>query len=133
MVRRVLAALVVAALTITAGAEGAAAQGTSAHVYVPRGDRLVIKPRQLGLGAHTLLEGLRWQRWGSAATTARGILDYADATTTFRAPIHVRLSRLGACGAKRTYLRQTITFDRAADRRRWGALDGATTLVCPAP
>jgi hypothetical protein len=110
----------------------AAAQATSKHVYVPRGAKVVIKPRTLGLGAHSILENLRWTGWGRPSTTTAGVLDYADATTSFRAPIHVKLSRIGACGAKRTYLRQTITFDRAADRRQWGALDGATTLFCPA-
>ena len=100
-------------------------------MYVPRGVRLVYKPRTLDLGSHSLLQGLRWRRWGSSSASARGVLDYADATTSFRAPIHVRLSRIGACGAKMTYMRQTVTFDRAPDRRRWGALDGPTELVCP--
>ena len=67
-----------------------------------------------------------------AESITRGVLDYSDATTQFRAPIHVRLSRIGTCGTKRAYLRQTITFDRASDRRQWGALDGATELFCPA-
>jgi hypothetical protein len=129
MLRTILAALT-ASLLLAAATGPALAE--SKHVYVPRGERVVIKPRTLGLGAHTILEDLRWSGWGRSTTTAPGILDYADATTTFRAPVHVKLSRIGTCGAKRTYLRQTITFDRASDRRTWGALDGATTLYCPA-
>jgi hypothetical protein len=130
MLRMSLAAVATATLLLALTAGPAAAQ--SKHVYVPRGTKVVIKPRTLGLGAHSILENLRWKRWGRASTTATGILDYSDATTSFRAPIHVKLSRIGTCGAKRTYLRQTITFDRASDRRRWGALDGATALFCPA-
>jgi hypothetical protein len=130
MLRMSLATLVAASLLLAVTAGPATAQ--SKHVYVPRGTTVVVKPRKLGLGAHTILENLRWTGWGGSSTRSAGILDYADATTSFRAPIHVKLSRIGACGAKRTYLRQTITFDRASDRRKWGALDGATTLYCPA-
>jgi hypothetical protein len=59
------------------------------------------------------------------------MLDYADRTTRFRAPVHVRVSRIATCGMRRAYLRRTITFDRAADRRRRGrALGGTTDLTC---
>jgi hypothetical protein len=129
MLRMSLATLVAVALLLAVATGPAAAE--SKHVYVPRGAKVVIKPRKLGFGAHTILENLRWAGWGGSSTTSAGILDYSDATTSFRAPIHVKLSRIGTCGAKRTYLRQTITFDRASDRRQWGALDGATTLFCP--
>ena len=106
--------------------------GPSTRVYVPRGTRLVSRPGRLDHGAHSLLTGLRWSRWGGASATARGTLDYADRTTRFRAPVHVRVSRIATCGTRRAYLRRTITFDRAADRRRWGrALGGRTDLTCP--
>ena len=85
------------------------------------GGRAAPPPRQL-----------RWSGWGGASATARGTLDYADRTTRFRAPVHVRVSRIATCGTRRAYLRRTITFDRAADRRRWGrALGGTTDLTCP--
>ena len=106
--------------------------GPSTRVYVPRGTRLVSRPGRLDHGAHSLLIGLRWSRWGGASATARGTLDYADRTTRFRAPVHVRVSRIATCGTRRAYLRRTITFDRAADRRRWGrALGGTRDLTCP--
>jgi hypothetical protein len=106
--------------------------GSGARVYVPRGTRLVIRPRRLDHGAHSLLTGLRWSGWGEASATAKGTLDYEDRTATFRAPVHVRVSRIATCGTRRAYLRRTITFDRAADRRRWGrALGGTTRLSCP--
>jgi len=148
-----VALALVAALALHAGAQAArdagsgrleaAAAGPSAssasavtgrlsrRVYVPRGLRLVYRPRLLVHGAHSELRDLRWRRWGRKTTTARGVLDYSDASARFRAPIRVRLSNIGTCGRKRTYLRQTITFLRDSDRRRWGALDGTTRLLCP--
>jgi hypothetical protein len=85
--------------------------GSGARVYVPRGTRLVIRPRRLDHGAHSLLTGLRWSGWGEASATAKGTLDYEDRTATFRAPVHVRVSRIATCGTRRAYLRRTITFD----------------------
>ena len=103
----------------------------SKRVYIPRFDRVVYKPRLIVYGAHAGLRNLRWRRWGRSVATARGVMDYADRTTSFRAPIHVRVSRVRPCGVKRTYRRMTVTFDRAADRRRWRALDGTTQYSRP--
>jgi len=84
-----------------------------------------------GDGIGIVVSGMK-RGWGGASATARGTRDYADRTKGFRAPVHVRVSRIAACGVRRAYLRRTITFDRAADRRRWGrALGGTTDLTCP--
>lgn len=103
----------------------------SKRVYIPRFDRLVYKPRLIVYGAHAGLRNLRWRAWGRKTAMARGVMDYSDRTLSFRAPIHVKVSRIRACGVKRTYLRMTVTFDRGSDRRRHGALDGTTRFVCP--
>ena len=103
----------------------------SKRVYIPRGDHVVYKPRLIIYGAHAGLLNLRWQGWGRGVATARGVMDYSDRTLTFRAPIRVRVSQIKPCGIKRTYLRMTVTFDRASDRRKYTALDGVTSFRCP--
>jgi len=103
----------------------------SKRVYIPRGDHVVYKPKLLAYGAHAGLIKLHWRRWGHSVAKARGIMDYSDRSLSFRAPIRARVSRIRPCGVKRSYRRMRVTFDRAADRRRYGALDGGTRFTCP--
>jgi hypothetical protein len=87
---------------------------------IPRGARLVTRPRTLGPYAH-----LRWRDWGAKVATARGVLA-KDGT-----PIRLRASNLQPCGRHPTYLRTRMTPVRAADRARLRSLTKAVEEACP--
>ncbi len=115
------------------GVELRACSRQSKDLYITHflSERALVKPRKLPHGAHSFLGPLRWRGWGRSVTTASGVLDYADRTARFKAPIRLRASRVRFCGAKRVYRRLTRRFVRAADRRRYPHFEGATRLGCP--
>src|SRR4051812_7609858 len=128
---RILAGL--ALLLMTAGTAWAVPDASSRRVYAISGVRLVYKPHTMAHGAHGEFEHLRWKHWSSATAGARGRLDYADAYEHFTAPVRVTLSRIGTCGHRRAYRRETVRAVRASDRTRLRALTGTFDLVCPLP
>lgn len=103
----------------------------NAHIRNFATDRLVVKPRKLPHGAHSFLGRLRWRGWNRVVATASGVLDYEDRTASFKSKIRLRASRVRFCGTKRTYTRMSLTFVRAADRRRFGHFEGTLKLECP--
>jgi len=115
------------------GVELGACARPSTHIYITNflSQRELFKPRRLPHGAHSFLGALRWRGWDRSIASGSGVLDYADRTVRFKAPIRLRASRVRFCGAKRTYTRLSLVFVRAADRRRYGHFEAPTTLACP--
>ena len=115
------------------GVELRACERPSRHVYIINllSHRALVKPRRLPHGAHSFLGSLKWRGWDRSTAAASGVLDYADRTTRFKAPIRLRVSRVRFCGATRIYTRLTLTFVRSADRRRYPHFEGPSTTGCP--
>jgi hypothetical protein len=95
--------------------------------------RPLVRPRRYPYGAHAELRSLRWRGWNRRVARARGVMDYADRTGTFRAPILLRAFRVRRCGTRRIYSRLGLRFVRSAHRRRYRALEGRMRLPCPRP
>jgi hypothetical protein len=87
---------------------------------IPRGARLVTRPRTLGPYAR-----LHWSHWGAKVAIARGILA-ADGTA-----IRLRAWNLRPCGRHPTYLRMRMTPVHAADRARLRPLTKVVEEACP--
>ncbi len=115
------------------GVELRACSRPSRHIYITNllSQRALVKPRRLPHGAHSFLGPLRWRSWDRSVATASGVLDYADRTARFKAPIRLRASRVRFCGATRIYSRLTLTFVRSVHRRRYAHFAGPTTIGCP--
>ncbi len=115
------------------GVELRACLRPSRRIYITNflTERTHYKPRKLPHGAHSFLGTLRWRGWNHSIASARGVLDYADRTARFRAPIRLRAYRVRFCGAKRHYTRLRLRFLRAADRQRYQHFEGSTSVGCP--
>lgn len=68
-----------------------------AYFYNAWKERLVIKPKRLGQGAHGFYANVRWSKWSATEARASAKLDYADYYTRFRIPVKIRLYRVKTC------------------------------------
>lgn len=83
---------------------------------------LVIKPKLLGQGAHGGFVKIRWQSWGNARATGRGVFDYSDHYLRFRIPVKFRLYGARTCdNGVRIFTRRKLTavHKKHAKRIRW--------------